>query len=378
MAEERLGKLRAKLKEITEHIDEAEAAKTDASHANTEAIARLEKHYTELQSAQRRKILVEQELKDISERLGGQEKKLKLTTDQSEEIEATREELESKEAEGDERIEDLETSLKEMHRNVELNEARALDVERKVVVFTADIEKTQEKATKNENRVVSMEDLIKKHGEKLQELEDNEGEAVDRETISEEKVNFLTGQLKETELRADAAERMHAVLANMVVESENEIAILVKKTQDMEDLMLVMDDIADDPSYDISNRKGYKAGTPTSAKEMWEAKASAVEPEPERSESRSSSRAGRSTSRTPRDLSPEPEPKEATPEPEPEPEEEESEEESDEESEDEEEPEKPAPPPVKPAEEAKEKEEEESEEEESEEEDSEEEDSDED
>ena len=49
MSDERLGKLRGKLKEITEHIDEADVAKTDAMHANIEAVARLEKLETELQ-----------------------------------------------------------------------------------------------------------------------------------------------------------------------------------------------------------------------------------------------------------------------------------------------------------------------------------------
>lgn len=367
-----MGKLRAKLKEITEHIDEAEAAKTDASHANIEAIARLEKHDTELQSAQRRVKLVQKDLTDVTERLKGQEKKLKSTTKQSEEIEETREELETKEAEGDEHVEELETQLKEMRRTVELNALRVVDGERKIQVCTNEIAKTQDKATKNEGRVANLEELIQTHGKNLEELEDREGEAGDRESLNEEKHNFLTGQLKETETRAEAAERMHAVSTNLVVETENEIAVLVKKTQDMEDLMLVMDDIADDPNYDISNMKGVRqrgSFSGTSAKDMWEAKSAAAEPE---SDSRSSSRAGAFSSRAPKDPTPEPTPKVATPEPE---------EEEDEEESDEEEEEAPAPAPAPAPEPAPEPApapaaEEEEEEEESEEEDSEEEDSD--
>merc|ERR1711962_1153908 len=120
MSEERLGKLRGKLKEITEHIDEADQSKTDAVHSTGEAAARLEKLEVELQSSQRRTQLVAKDPKDISERLSVAEEKLAKAMDQCEEIEATREELEAKEQEGDAAVEELELNLKETTRSVEL------------------------------------------------------------------------------------------------------------------------------------------------------------------------------------------------------------------------------------------------------------------
>merc|ERR1712212_934426 len=232
---------------------------------------------------------------------------------------------------------------------LELNTVRNSDGERKVKVCENDIAKNKEKAEGHEARVAALEEAIQGHGKRLEELEESEGAAGEREALNEEKVDFLTAQLKETEVRADAAERMNAVLTNTMVETENEIAGWAKKTADMEDLMIKMDDLADDPNYDVSKivaaGKARPSSQPTSAKDMWSAKtAAAPEPADSRSSSRSSSRAGRTTTRTPREPSPEPEPEPKhpapapapEPEPEPEPEEEEEEDEESEESSEEE------------------------------------------
>merc|ERR1711973_75112 len=190
-----------------------------------------------------------------------------------------------------------------------------------------------------------------------------EGAAGEREALNEEKVDFLTAQLKETEVRADAAERMNAVLNNTMAETKAEIEGWTAKIQEMEDLMVSMDNLADDPNYDVSKiigaaKAAARPASATSAKDMWAAKSPAAPPaaapapaapEPA-SESRSSSRASRQTTRTPKD---------PTPEPEPEPESEEEEEEEEEEAP------APAPPAPEPEPEEEEESEEESEEEES-------------
>merc|ERR1711973_940033 len=182
-----------------------------------------------------------------------------------------------------------------------------------------------------------------------------EGAAGEREALNEEKVDFLTAQLKETEVRADAAERMNAVLNNTMAETKAEIEGWTAKIQEMEDLMVSMDNLADDPNYDVSKiigaaKAAARPASATSAKDMWAAKSPAAPPAapaaaPEPSDSRSSSRASRAITRTPKDPTPEPEPESeeeeeeeeapapAPPAPEPEPEEEESEEEESEEEE---------------------------------------------
>lgn len=141
------------------------------------------------------------------------------------------------------------------------------------------------------------EHIDESHGKRLEELEESEGAAGEKEALNEEKVEFLTVQLKETEVRADAAERMNAVLTNTMAETEAEIASWAKKTADMEELMINMDNIADDPNYDVSKMvaagKARPASATTSAKDMWAEKAAA----PEKPESRSGSRASRNTTR---------------------------------------------------------------------------------
>merc|ERR1712096_514957 len=239
---------------------------------------------------------------------------------------------------------------KDMRRSLEINTVRCSDAERKVKVCENDIAKNREKAEGFEARVASQEAVIESHGKRLEELEESEGAAGEKETLNEEKVEFLTVQLKETEVRADAAERMNAVLTNTMSETETEIAGWAKKTADMEELMINMDNIADDPSYDVSKMvaagKARPASATTSAKDMWAEKAAAPAEKPE---SRSGSRASRNTTRV----------KDPTPEPEPEPE---SEEEEEEEEEEEPAP-APAPAPAPPPEPEPEPEEEESEEE---------------
>merc|ERR1712013_682325 len=83
MSEEKLGKLRGKLKEITEHIDEADQSKVDAVQSTGDAVSRLEKLETELQSSQRRTQLVAKDLSDINERLAVAEGKLNKATERT-------------------------------------------------------------------------------------------------------------------------------------------------------------------------------------------------------------------------------------------------------------------------------------------------------
>jgi len=309
MSEEKLGKLRGKLKEITEHIDEADQSKVDAVQSTGDAVSRLEKLETELQSSQRRTQLVAKDLSDINERLAVAEEKLNKATEQSEEIEASREELESKEQEGDERTEELESNLKDMKRTVEMNLLKVVEGDRKNNVCNNEIAKLREKAEKNEAIVATLEEQIEGFGKRLEELEETEGAAGEREDLNEEKVTFLEGQLKETETRADAAERMHAVLSNVIVEMETEIAGWTQKIVDMEHTMVEMDNLADDPNYDLSKKYGKTAASAASPSGFG-SRSAMFETKTEESDSRASSRAsmrGGSLSKPPKDPTPEPE-----------------------------------------------------------------------
>merc|ERR1712013_951335 len=276
MSEEKLGKLRGKLKEITEHIDEADQSKVDAVQSTGDAVSRLEKLETELQSSQRRTQLVAKDLSDINERLAVAEEKLNKAMEQSEEIEASREELES--------------NLKDMKRTVEMNLLKVVDGDRKNNVCNNEIAKLREKAEKNEAIVTTLEEQIEGFGKRLEELEELEGAAGEREDLNEEKVTSLEGQLKETETRADAAERMLAVLSNVIVEMETEIAGWTQKIVDMEHTMVEMDNLADDPNYDLPKKYGKTAASAASPSGFG-SRSAMFETKTEESDSRASSRA---------------------------------------------------------------------------------------
>ena len=64
----RLGKLKAKLAEISQSIDEADQRKADAKASIIEAIARLEKAESEVGSIDRRIKLLGQDLKTATDR----------------------------------------------------------------------------------------------------------------------------------------------------------------------------------------------------------------------------------------------------------------------------------------------------------------------
>merc|ERR1712136_592004 len=142
-----------------------------------------------------------------------------------------------------------ETSIKDIKRNYELNEGKLVESERKQGVCNMEIEKLCAKAEISEARVKVLEEKIEAVGKSLSELEEREGTAGEKESLNEEKMAFLERELKDTTVRAEAAERMNAVLKNTSIETEQEIQKWVNRREDMVKQMMVMDDVADDPSY---------------------------------------------------------------------------------------------------------------------------------
>merc|ERR1712180_558982 len=112
-----------------------------------------------------------------------------------------------------------------------------------------EIEKLRTKAEISEARVKVLEEKIESVGKSLSELEEREGAAGEKESLNEEKMAFLERELKDTTVRAEAAERMNAVLKNTSLETEQEIQKWVNRREEMVKQMMVMDDVADDPSY---------------------------------------------------------------------------------------------------------------------------------
>jgi len=247
MGDEKLGKLRAKLKEITEHIDDADQKKIDAKHNLIEHTAALEKHEGEINNAKRRIQLLEKDLVDAGERYKIAQEKLEKVEASAKEFEELRGNLEDKESEDDEKMHELEESVKEAKRTLESNETKAIESQRKRTVVSRDVEKTRDKADALEKRVALLEETIASAGESLNQLEERENESNEREEINEEKLIFLEGQFKETEVRSEAAERSCGVLERNILETENEINSWIQKREEIEKEMIKMDEVADEP-----------------------------------------------------------------------------------------------------------------------------------
>jgi len=337
-----LGKVRRKLELATEKIEATDEKIINSKASTLEAIARNDKLEVDLQSSKRRIVIIQEDLRITKERLAVKEEKLKKTQDESEEVEKARDEMESKESEQEEKMSNLETSIKDMKRNGELNASKLVESERKHGVCGAEIEKLRAKAEISEARVKVLEGQIEAVGKSLSELEEREGTAGEKESLNEEKMAFLERELKDTTVRAEAAERMNAVLKNTSLETEQEIQKWVNRREEMVKQMMVMDDVADDPSYlcfeggedgGMSSGRSTPANTFGAKSELFGQK---------KDSSRPSSQAGNSRPQTPAEApapvsapAPEPAPEpetqpepEPAPAPEPEPAKEESEEES--------------------------------------------------
>jgi len=230
-------------------IEAADQKIVDCRHATLEANARFEKLEVELQSSKRRIVLITKDLEAAHERFGHSDEKCVKATATSEEAEIAREQLENEELSIEENIEKLEENIKDMKRKLELNSGKFVECERKVEVCNNDVARIQKQAEISEARVKVLEGVIEDHGKSLVELEDREGEISEKEELNEEKINYLEGELKETIVRAEAAERNSAVFQNNMMMTETEINNWVKMREDMQQSMLTMDDVADDPAY---------------------------------------------------------------------------------------------------------------------------------
>lgn len=238
-----LGKLKARLQEISDLIDAAESKKVTARGTQVYALTDLEKHELELQATKRRYLLLEQDLKDFTERHGVQDAKLKEITASIESIETQRGELEEKEGDLDSSIIGIEEKVREAKHNLEINEFKLSTEEQKKVVISRDLGKMNEKAEGLEKRCQLLEETLTKAGQNLDEMEERENGYQDREMQNEEKVLFLEGQNRETEVRADQAERYCQTCERGIIETTEEIAHWVRKINALEAEMLAMDEV---------------------------------------------------------------------------------------------------------------------------------------
>merc|ERR1711962_644494 len=228
-----LENVRAKLEEFTEHIEHADEQVLQHKNDNIEAIARYEKLEVDLAQAKRRIMLIKEDLKNATERLAIQEEKLAKVEAECSEVQEARDELESHEQEQEEKIDNLDESIGDMKRKCELSASRFVEAERREEVCRAEIAKLTEKAEKDEARIQVLEERIQGYASGLAELEEREGEMGEKESLNEEKIAFLEREMKETVVRAEAAERMSAVVQNSNFDLAEEIHKYVTRREEM-------------------------------------------------------------------------------------------------------------------------------------------------
>jgi len=246
-------KVRGKLEEITSFIEDADERVLTRKNNTAEVMSRNDKLEVDLAQAKRRILLIHEDLRTTTTRLAEMEAKLHKVQSESEEIEKVRDEMEANEGEMEEKIENLEEGIRETKRKNQVNLSREVECVRKEGVCSAEIAKLREQAEISEARVAVLEGQLEGFNQSLSELEEREGEAGEREDLNEEKVAFLERELKETTMRAEAAERMSMVLYNSNVEVNTECHKWITQREEMLANMFTMDDVADDPAYNCFN-----------------------------------------------------------------------------------------------------------------------------
>ena len=117
---------------------------------------------------------------------------------------------------------------------MEENEVKLVEVKRKAVVLKRDIGRITEKGDVHEKRMAILEETVESTGESLRSLEERELESSDKEALNEEKIAFLGSQIKEAEVRVEAAERTAQNLERVILDSDTERQNWITKREEIE------------------------------------------------------------------------------------------------------------------------------------------------
>jgi len=241
---EMLGNLKARLTEITDLIDQHDERMLSAKNELIYAQGEVEKAENDLGNTMRRFELLSDDFKRAQESLAVNEKKLKELEESTEKIEEARDKLEEAEGALDDACDELENKKNDMKREVEKAEFQYASEVRRKVVIDRDVARLKEKADGFEQRAAILEETLEKAGTSLDECEAREEEALDREDLNEEKIEFLEGELHETDVRADIAERACQTVERGIIEVENEMNHWKRKVEALAAEMEAMDQVA--------------------------------------------------------------------------------------------------------------------------------------
>ena len=236
--------LKARLTEILELIESHDERMINAKNELIYAEGELEKNEADLANTKRRIDLLTIDFNEVTERLKVNEQKLKDLEESTEKIEVERDQLDEAEGILDEQIEEIDEKKNDMKREVERSGQALTSEERRKIVVERDIARLIEKANGLEQRGNILEQTLEKAGVSLMECEEREEAALDREDLNEEKIEFLEGELHETEVRADIAERACQTVERSIIEIENEVNHWKRKVDALAAEMEAMDQVA--------------------------------------------------------------------------------------------------------------------------------------
>jgi len=100
-----------------------------------------------------------------------------------------------------------------------------------------------EKAETHEKRMNILEETITSTGESLRLLEDAELESSDKEALNEDKIAFLETQMKEAEIRLEAADRQAQNLERVLLDTDNERNGWIVKREAIEKEMIDIEEM---------------------------------------------------------------------------------------------------------------------------------------
>jgi tropomyosin-1 len=242
-------KLKARISKLKEDIDACEQRESEAKALHAEAKNRLELAESERNSFRRRLKIIEGDVAKTNERLAEKQDRLDSLESQTAEHDTARKNLEDQEVEGDERLVQLSDQLKRGQTETEAYDTQYSEAKRREVVLLADLDKAESRYADNSARIEQLMKAIANASEDIRDLESRESDQCDRETLNEEKVVFLSEQIKETLSKAESSERDAARLKRLVTNILAEIGNWKNKTADVFAEMEDVNNMADGIEY---------------------------------------------------------------------------------------------------------------------------------
>jgi len=189
----------------------------------------------EVGGLQRRINLTETELEQMESRLKSITAQLTNASHSSDESEKLRKQFEMQGIDDDEKIGNLEKSFLEAQAIADEADKRYDESSRRFAIMEVELERTEDRADAAETKLAELEEELKVVGNNMKMLEISEQEALSREESYDEQIREMSGRLKETEERADTADRVMTKLQNEVERLEEELKDQREKYQNISD-----------------------------------------------------------------------------------------------------------------------------------------------